>query len=313
MNILIWGAAGFIGTNLALRLLQNTMNLVTLVDCKSEYFNYEIFTKYDNVKFVVSDFLEQPKIEEILKGQDFVYHMMSTTIPLNSNRKISEELNLNIVGTSRVLEACVKCGVKQVVFISSGGTVYGKNVSCPIPENAETNPINSYGVQKLTIEKLLYLYYCMYNLDYRIIRLANPYGPYQRPNGMLGAVTTFTYKALCNDKITIFGDGTIVRDYIYIDDVVNAICNISSEKAKHKLYNVGSGTGTDIITLTETISKVLNCDLDIEFQSGRKVDVPENYLDVSRYETEFGTAATIPLKKGINLTADFLKKIYLEV
>lgn len=106
------------------------------------------------------------------------------------------------------------------------GQVYGKEVDCPLKEKTATNPISSYGVQKVTIEKLLYLYRYMYGLDYRIIRLANPYGPYQRPNGVLGAVTTFTYKALKGDKIVVYGDGSVVRDFIYIDDAIRAIMKI---------------------------------------------------------------------------------------
>ena len=133
---------------------------------------------------------------------------------------------LRYIGKKLSLYVCIRCGVKKVVFVSSGGTVYGKEVDCPLKEKTATNPISSYGVQKITIEKLLYLYRYMYGLDYRIIRLANPYGPYQRPNGVLGAVTTFTYKALKGDEITVYGDGSVVRDFIYIDDAIRAIMKI---------------------------------------------------------------------------------------
>lgn len=151
---------------------------------------------------------------------------MSTTVPTTSNQHISQELVSNVIFSANLFEACIRCDVKKVVFVSSGGTVYGKEVDCPLKEKTATNPISSYGVQKITIEKLLYLYRYMYGLDYRIIRLANPYGPYQRPNGVLGAVTTFTYKALKGDEITVYGDGSVVRDFIYIDDAIRAIMKI---------------------------------------------------------------------------------------
>ena len=201
----------------------------------------------------------------------------------------------NIVVTSKLLDACVRTGVSKVVFISSGGTVYGKDVDCPIKENAETNPISSYGLQKITIEKLLYLYSYMHGLDYRVVRLANPYGPYQRPNGVQGAVTTFTYKALAGEEIVVFGDGSIVRDYIFIEDAVRGILDISEGLGTHRIYNLGSGYGTSIRQVLETVAEATGCRLNITYREGRSVDVPVNYLDISRYEEDFGKLAPISL------------------
>ena len=199
--------------------------------------------------------------------------------------------------------------VKKVVFISSGGTVYGKEVRCPLNEDTPTNPISSYGLQKVTIEKLLYLYNYMYGLDYRIIRLANPYGPYQRPNGVLGAVTTFTYKALKNEEIMVYGDGTVVRDYIYIDDALRGIKNIVEGKCEHKIFNLGSGYGISINELISCIEKTLSRNLKVIYMESRAVDVPENYLDISRYESYYGKLNPIGLKEGIMKTARFMEKI----
>ena len=198
----------------------------------------------------------------------------------------------------------------KVVFVSSGGTVYGKEVDCPLKEKTATNPISSYGVQKITIEKLLYLYRYMYGLDYRIIRLANPYGPYQRPNGVLGAVTTFTYKALKGDEITVYGDGSVVRDFIYIDDAIRAIMKIVNGENKHRTFNLGCGYGTSIKQVLETIEKALGIKLNVSYLEGRKVDVPVNYLDISRYEKYYGALNPISLEDGIRKTADFMKKEY---
>ena len=225
MRVIILGAAGFIGTNLSLSLSKAKDLELTLVDRSSEYFNT---IKSLNIKanIIVSDFSENTDFDSMLRGQEVVYHLVSTTVPTTSNQHITEELKANVIFTSNMLDACVRVGIKKVVFISSGGTVYGKEENCPLKENTATNPITSYGVQKVTIEKLLYLYHYLYHLDYRVIRLANPYGPYQRPNGILGAVTTFTYKALINEPITVFGDGSVVRDFIYIDDAIRGIINI---------------------------------------------------------------------------------------
>ena len=307
MKITILGAAGFIGTNLAIRLSKN--NDVTVVDQNMIYF--------DNMKklnlqlnYKVAQFSVNFDYDNLLKDTEVLYHLVSTTVPTTSNQHISEELMANVVVTSKILEGCVRNNVKKVVFISSGGTVYGKERFCPIKEDTITNPINSYGIQKLTIEKLLYLYNYLYNLDYRIIRLSNPYGPYQRPNGVLGVVTTFTYKALKNEEIVVYGDGSVIRDFIFIDDAIHGILNIANGNSKYKLYNLGYGKGTSVNQVIQGIENVLNKKLSVRYIDGRKADVPINYLDIGRYEADFGALNPVSLEEGIKKTVDFMVKNY---
>lgn len=306
MKIAILGAAGFIGTNLAIRLSAARDNVITLIDKKEEFFFKIKDLHLPNVCFKTSS-LDLTMDFSILKGEDVVYHLVSTNIPTTSNQHITQDLQTNVLFSSNLFEACVKYGVKKVVFISSGGTVYGMEAKCPLPEDTPTNPISSYGVQKITIEKLLYLYNYMYGLDYRIIRLANPYGPYQRPNGILGAVSTFTYKALRKEKIIVYGDGSVVRDFIYIDDAINAMINIVDGENKNRLFNLGSGYGTSVNEVLFSIENVLKCKLDIEYKEGRAVDVPVNYLDISRYEKYYGKLNPISIDEGVRKTAEFMK------
>ena len=305
MNILILGAAGFIGTNLSIELSKNDINKITLADKKREYFSPDVMN--DNTEIIESS-LDTNMDYSILENKDVVYHLVSTNIPTTSNRHISQDIETNVLFSSRLFEACVKYGVKKVAFISSGGTVYGKEAKCPLSEETPTNPISSYGVQKITIEKMLYLYNYMYGLDYRIIRLANPYGPYQRPNGILGAVTTFTYKALKGEEITVYGDGKIVRDFIYIDDAVRGIINIVNGENKHRTFNLGCGYGTSISDVLKAVKTALGCDLDVIYKAGRSVDVPINYLDIRRYEKYYGALNPIALEEGIKKTAEFMKR-----
>lgn len=309
-NIILLGAAGFIGTNLALKFAAEKKDTITLVDVKKDFFPIKKFFTKQNIKIKISPFAVDTDFETLLFNQQTVYHLVSTTVPTTSNQHIAQELTANVVSTAKMLDACVKCGVNKVVFISSGGTVYGKEAKCPLNENTATNPINSYGIQKVTIEKLLYLYHFMYGLDYRIIRLSNPYGPYQRPNGVLGAVSTFTYKALKGEKITVYGDGSVIRDYIYIDDAIKGITNIVNGEDKYHVYNLGSGYGTSIKQVLEAIQEALKIDINIVYKPGRKVDVPVNYLDISRYERAYGQLHPIPLLEGICKTADFMRHSY---
>ena len=310
MKILLLGAAGFIGTNLTIELAKKTEDEITLVDRSKAFFKPIVSMDLKNVHILEADLTVDMDFDSILKDQEVVYHLVSTTVPTTSNQHISQELVSNVIFSANLFEACIRCGVKKVVFVSSGGTVYGKEVDCPLKEKTATNPISSYGVQKITIEKLLYLYRYMYGLDYRIIRLANSYGPYQRPNGVLGAVTTFTYKALKGDEITVYGDGSVVRDFIYIDDAIRAIMKIVNGENKHRTFNLGCGYGTSIKQVLETIEKALGIKLNVSYLEGRKVDVPVNYLDISRYEKYYGALNPISLEDGIRKTADFMKKEY---
>ena len=308
MNILLLGAAGFIGTNLTIELAKYKENKITVVDKDKKFFKPINGLHLNNVHIAESSLSEGMDFDSIIQGQDILYHLVSTTVPTTSNRHISQELLSNVVFSSELFEACVRCGIKKVIFISSGGTVYGRESDCPLKEKTPTNPISSYGVQKITIEKLLYLYSYMYGLDYRIIRLANPYGPYQRPNGVLGAVTTFTYKALKNEEIIVYGDGSVVRDFIYIDDAIRGIIKIVEGNNKHHTFNLGCGYGTSIKQVLDTIEKALGIKLNVRYTEARKVDVPVNYLDISRYEKYYGSLNPLTLEEGIKRTAEFMKR-----
>lgn len=311
MKIIIFGAAGFIGTNLAISLAQDKKNKITLIDRNASFFDLSKEHKFENMEFYESDFIESTDFEHLLEGQEVVYHLISTTVPTTSNQHIPQELLANVVVSSKLLESCVKCGVKKVIFISSGGTVYGKQQNYPISEDSTTYPISSYGIQKITIEKLLYLYKYMYGLDYRVVRLSNPYGPYQRPNGILGAVTTFTYKCLLEETIDVYGDGKVIRDFIYIDDAINGILNIANNDSKYCTFNLGCGYGTSINNLLGILKDTLNVKLNINYHPSRKVDIPVNYLDISRYEECFGPLNPLDLREGVLKTADFLKEKYI--
>ena len=310
MKIIILGAAGFIGTNLILGLLKDQNNIITAVDTKLEYFSNLLKINSVSLNIRVSDLLVDTNYDDLIKGYDVVYHLISTTVPTTSNQHIVEELKANVILSANLFEACVRQSIKKVVFISSGGTVYGKEVKCPLNESTPTNPITSYGIQKVTIEKLLYLYNYMYGLDYRIIRLANPYGPYQRPNGVLGAVTTFTYKALKGEEIVVYGDGSVVRDFIYIEDAVKGILTIVNGCNHYRIFNLGCGYGISIKQVLDTVENSINTKIKVKYTESRSIDVPVNYLDISRYEKSYGKLNTVNLVEGIRKTADFMKDYY---
>lgn len=308
MRVALIGGAGFIGTNLAIHLSKNED--VTIVDRSEKYFS--TMKSLDlPVKYLVAPFELDANFDEQVKNQDIVYHLASTVIPGNSNNNIANELEANIIVTCKLLDACVRQGVKKVVFISSGGAIYGKQGECPIDEDTLSYPISSYGIEKITIEKLLYLYRYIHGLDYRVVRLANPYGPYQRPNGKLGVVTTFVYEMLNDRKLQVYGDGNVVRDFIYIEDAVKAIDKVVQGESNYKTFNIGSGMGVSVNNLIAVIEHTLKKTAKVEYIHGRSADVPVNYLDINRYESIYGRLVETPLKEGIKKTADFMRDFEL--
>ncbi len=310
MKYMIYGGAGFIGTNLIKSIASNPQNEVIVVDKQESYFKDLQGFNFINVVCIADVGFPYIQFDHHLDGVDVVYHLMSTSMPSNTNSSIANEINDNIAVSIQLLDACVKKSVKKIVFISSGGTVYGRHNNSPIGENEPNHPITAYGVQKLTIEKLVHLYFHIYGLKYRIIRLSNPYGFFQRPNGKLGAVTTFTFSVMNGKKIIVYGDGSVIRDYIFIDDAVHAILNIENYDKGDCLFNVGSGCGHSLNDIINCIGFVLKRKPEVEYRENRSVDVPVNILDVTKYEKIFGKCAKTDLNKGIKRTYEFLKENY---
>lgn len=301
MNILIMGATGFIGYNLTKKLYENLSNKLTCFSRSAK----SLQERFPLANCINGDYCRGMDFDKLLYKQETVFHLISTTYPATSNRDIARELSDNVFVTIDFLNACRKNKVKKIVFISSGGTVYGDKVNCPIKENDCTNPINSYGIQKLTIEKLLYMYYYLYKMDYRIIRLSNPFGPYQRVNNGLGVITNFINRAINEQPIDVFGDGSIIRDFIYIDDAITGIMNIANYSGDEKLFNLGSGKGMSIKKLIAEIEACIGKKMDVNYLPGRIVDVPDNILDIHLYEREIGQLELTPLSRGLRNTLDY--------
>jgi len=305
-RVVIIGAGSFIGKNLIKEL--HASYRLKLVETNLRYIEDVLCTlDRGDIEQEEREFSPDTDYEALFDPGDIVIHLASSTNPTTSNVDIFREISTNVLSSARMFDACVTRGVKRVVFASSGGTVYGKNVRCPIKETDQTDPINSYGLQKLTIEKMLYVYNITRGLDYRIARLSNPYGPYQRPNGKLGVVTTFLYNALKGKAINVYGDGSVVRDFIYIGDAVKAIRPLIERECRHRVYNIGSGRGMSIQNVLQIIKEEVGGEIKVTFGEGRSVDVPENYLDISRFNSEFNEGAPMSLAEGIHLTRRFLE------
>lgn len=277
MKVLIIGGNGFIGSHVVDTFCENGIYPVVL-DRSPERYRRPL----EGVKYFRAEFGNRGQIEEIISsGIDVVVHLVSSTVPKSSNDDPIFDVQMNLIESIALFELCVKHRVRKVVFASSGGTIYGIPRQLPIPEDHPNNPLCSYGIVKLAIEKYLEFYSHNYGLDYCILRVSNPYGIRQDPCSMQGVVGVFTAKAMRGEQISIWGDGSIVRDFVAATDVAK-LCYLATVSDVRGVFNVGSGRGTSVLDLIRLISASLGAPVDARFEPSRTFDVPAIVLDCTK-------------------------------
>jgi UDP-glucose 4-epimerase len=248
-------------------------------------------------------------IRAALEDVEVVFHFVNTTIPKTSNDDPVYDVSSNLIDTLRFLESCVEAGVRKVVFASSGGTVYGQPRTVAIAEGHPTEPITSYGIVKLAVEKYLALFEHLHGLDYAALRISNPYGPYQDPGGQQGVIPVFMSRLRDGQPVTIWGDGSVVRDYLYVSDLVEALKLAARASTGRKVLNVGSGRGTSLDELIAIIARVTGERPKVRYVAGRSLDVPANVLDVTRVREELGWKPRTGLDEGIDRTWEWVRTL----
>lgn len=299
MNIAILGGCGFIGSYLAEALLEESHRITIFDNLNTNRKNVDHIQ--DMVRFVGGDFTNAIDVARAIEGAEIVIHFIGSTLPGNSLKNPIYDIETNVIGSINLFEQCVKASVRKVVFISSGGTVYGNTQSTPIKETHALNPINPYGLSKMVIEKFLGLYFYHYGMDYTVIRLSNPYGGRQNPKTGQGVIASWMHRVKNNKPIEIWGDGTIIRDYLYIQDAVRALKLAALANSDQKIFNVGSGKGISLLQLHEALEEVVGKHVPATFKDVRRVDVPINILDISLIKAVLGWEAEIDLKDGMGL------------
>lgn len=284
---LVLGGRGFIGTHLIDALLEQG-HFVRCFDRPNVAPLGESHFSHPNFELCEGDFTSEAEVAKALEGCDVCYHLVSTTLPKSSNADPVFDVESNVVATIRLLNLAVKSGLRKIVFISSGGTVYGDPTQVPIPETHATDPACSYGIAKLAIEKYLALFHRLYGLDYSVLRLANPFGEGQRTYASQGAVAVFLGKVLRGETVEIWGDGTVVRDYIHVSDVVRALLASSAQSGEEHVFNIGSGRGHSLNEVLDAIERVTGRNANREYLSGRGFDVPVSVLDIERAKQSLG-------------------------
>ena len=307
MKIAIFGGGGFIGSAIADRLLRDGHELRIFERPRVEPFRQ--FTDGGKVEWLTGDLMSLHDVSGAVEGVDVVMHLISTTLPKNSNDDMIYDVQSNLVATLQLLNAMVAQGVPKIIFISSGGTVYGNPVYLPIDENHPTDPRVSYGITKLAIEKYLLLYQYLHGLKVCILRVANPYGERQRVETAQGAVGVFLNKAIRKEPIEIWGDGSVKRDFIYIGDVAEAFARAVDYSGSRNIFNISSGMGTSLNELIVTLEKVLGHEIVRDFRPARPFDVQVSVLSNSLALRELGWQPRVGLEEGISKTAVWMRNI----
>ena len=307
MKCLVLGAAGFLGRHLVSELLAME-HTVIVYDRRFDATNSTL--KSEKLKYITGEFSKEHRWTEILKDVQVCFHLISTTVPKSSNDDPIDDVQGNIIGTLNFLENAKKYKIR-IVFTSSGGTVYGAVAQDSIDEKHETNPLCSYGITKLAIEKYLLLYQELHGLKSVVLRIANPYGEGQNPDAIQGAIGVFMARALRGHTIDIWGDGSVVRDYLYVSDVVKAMIAASSYGGSSHVFNIGSGIGVSLREILEKIEHIIGKKVDVVFHPPRGFDVPRNVLSISKAQTELGWQPKISMIEGLERTAVWMRERFL--
>jgi len=305
MKIVIFGGGGFIGSTIADRLLKDGHQLRIFE--RPRVPPYREFSKLESAEWITGDLMSYADISDAISGVDVVLHLVSTTLPKSSNEDPIFDVQSNLIATLQLLSAMTGNKVPKIVFISSGGTVYGAPMYTPIDENHPTNPTVSYGITKLAIEKYLLLYKNLHGISSTILRVANPYGERQRIETAQGAVGVFISKALQNKPIDIWGDGGVIRDYIYVSDVAEVFAKAVTYTGAQSVFNVSSGCGVSLNELINKIEHAIGRKVDRNYLPGRPFDTPISILDNSLAKKELDWSPMVSMEDGIARTVEWMK------
>lgn len=311
MKCLLLGGGGFLGLNLA-GLLRSRGHEVRIFDRPAAILRARRLGFGGELEWIEGDFANERDVDSGLRGAEAVFHLVSTTLPKSSNENPAYDIETNVIATIRMLEAARRHRVGKVLFSSSGGTIYGRPLEIPIRESHPTEPTCSYGIGKLAIEKYLHLYHQMHGLEFRILRVANPYGEGQNPEGSQGAVSVFLSRALNGAPIEIWGDGSVVRDFLHVADVSDAFVRAMDYDGAERVFNIGAGRGHSLKELVDAIEKLMGVPAKVAYLPTRGFDVPVNVLDISRARSELGFEPQVSLADGLARTRRWLDQTHLE-
>jgi UDP-glucose 4-epimerase len=298
---LVVGGGGFIGMAVCAALARSGACVTAFGRSVPEVHN-------DDARWIRGDADDAGALAAALDGQEIVIHLAGTIDPERSNLDPLRDLAANAGTTISLIKLAGEAGVRHIIFASSGGTVYGPSFWERIPESAPTNPISAYGVSKLASEKYIAALGRLHEMKHCVLRIANPYGRGQSATRRQGLVGVAIGRALQSTAFEIWGDGSVVRDFVYIDDVAQAFVRAIAYGGAQTVFNVGSGVGISVRHAVEYIYEACGADRSlIRFRPGRPADVPRNVLANDLIAREAGWQPTVSWPEGIERTVAWMK------
>ena len=294
MKVLVLGGNGFIGSHVVDLLLLEGYE-VRVFDNSPDCFRPQL----SQVDYILGNFSDVSLLSSALSDVEVIFHFISSTVPSSSILNPVADIKDNLLSTVQLLELMRKNNVHKILYLSSGGTVYGNPESSPVPEGAALNPISSYGINKVAIEKYLYMYHCLYGLQYTILRPSNVFGSRQRNTGHQGLISTILSNMLVDKPLEVWGDGGVIRDYLHVSDLARLCVNILNVSDVHGIFNVGSGEGYSINDVIRLSQNVAEKKIKVKYCSKRSFDVLEIVLGINRVREQLGWSPKISLEGGV--------------
>jgi UDP-glucose 4-epimerase len=296
MRFLVLGGCGFIGSHIVDTLLA-AGHEVRIVSRRPEALRAPL----PGVDYRLADCRDAKALTSALADRDCVIHAFSATTPGSANRDPQDDVAQNLVSALTLLDLMKQTGVRRLVYLSSGGMVYGSPEIIPTPETHPLRPIGSYGIVKVAVESYIAMYARSSGLLPVILRPSNTYGARQGANGADGAVSALMRSALSGGRFEIWGDGSVVRDYLHVGDLAR-LCLLAAESDVTGTFNAGSGVGTSLRTIVERVAEVSGQPVDVAYGEARSVDSPVNILDITAATAAFGWSPEVTLTEGLRAT-----------
>ena len=302
---LVLGANGFIGSHLVDSLVAAGHTVKAFDRPGSAKPRYELNKA---VQECYGDFLNMGDIRSALQDAEYVFHFVSTTTPASAENDPLVDVETNIHASIELFQECVASGVKRLLFASTGGAIYGKNSGEACAEDDMPLPVSPYAIGKLTIEHYLRYFRTKHGLDSLVFRISNPYGERQPVHRQQGVIPIFLENLVAGRPLTVMGDGSMVRDYLYVKDLTDILAAVFDKPTKYAVYNVGSGRGLSVNDLVVAIKRVSGQTPKLQHVPVPATFVDKVVLDTSRLWNEFGVRPQTGLGDGLAATLAYVKR-----
>jgi len=307
MRILVTGGAGFIGSHTVDALVASGAGEISVLDDLSSGKRQQVNAKATLYQTDLRDAAAVGSVVEQVRPE-IVFHLAAQMDVRRSVADPAFDAQVNLVGFLNLIESARRHGLKRVVFASTGGAIYGEQDEFPCTEDHPRRPVSPYGVAKLATEAYLFFYKVEYGIDYLALRFGNVYGPRQDPHGEAGVVAIFCGRILDGKPVTIYGDGTQTRDYVYVGDVVRAVVAAAKSRASGIALNIGTGIETSVNELYSTLAGIADFPTQAQHAAARPGEQKRSVISPARAERELGWRPEKKLADGLEETFNYFKQ-----